>query len=313
MTTSDQRGELRTVTLRQIAVRKDMQVRDDLDSKTVRKYEEHVKELPALDVFDLDGQLVLVSGFHRRKAIENAAKREMSKPQDGKTLRQWRETREAHLAMYLPGTEVKVRVHQGSEEDARRFAIQANRENALPLKGWDCWRAVWWLDELDTNQGRNPFGRKPSREVAKLIGVSRQTVSMARRRGILRKYADDSVVRCLTEVKVKRILKAAGQDDDETIENLQEKGGKFSVKESAWTPEQWAAAIEREADRSAPAPLTPGANWTNVQVGLLALGGNPAAAVQRMPKSSVQALRLDADRLIGILEKLRDAAEEAAA
>jgi hypothetical protein len=89
----------------------DIQSRAGLKKKTVDAYAERMKagdKFPPLDVFDVDGVLLLADGFHRQSAAQLAGRES-----------------------------VEVVVHGGSRRDAIKFGIEANLCNGLAFTNKD--------------------------------------------------------------------------------------------------------------------------------------------------------------------------------
>ncbi len=93
------------VQLDQIVSDPGVQVRQRLNSNTVRRYVDTFDLLPPIDVFELDGKYLLADGQHRVKAA-----RELRKDK------------------------VKANVHIGTLNDAYELAVGANSRSGLPLR-----------------------------------------------------------------------------------------------------------------------------------------------------------------------------------
>jgi hypothetical protein len=129
------------------------QARERMSGETVEEYADLYRAeepLPPLEVFDVDGALVVVDGFHRLDAAFRAA---------------------GSLAgvATLP---VKV-VGHGSMEDAVWYALGTNQRHGLKRSRADKRKAVRMALELDMDRS--------DREIARQAGVSHTMVSRARR------------------------------------------------------------------------------------------------------------------------------------
>lgn len=96
------------VTLAQLTVSPEVQVRQRLDPITITRYANAIRsgqELPPIQVALVQGVLILVDGFHRVAAHES-----------------------------LGATEVQAEVTEASFEDALWMAAKANLQHGLPLK-----------------------------------------------------------------------------------------------------------------------------------------------------------------------------------
>ena len=78
--------------------------RDDLDDKTVKRYQQIIDDLPPVDVFNTDEGLILVGGYHRLEAHR----------QEG------RET-------------ITATIHLGTVVEAKMFACKANAQHGLNM------------------------------------------------------------------------------------------------------------------------------------------------------------------------------------
>ncbi len=118
-------------------------VRTGLDEETVRNYAACFDQLPPIQVFDLDGRLVVVDGNHR-----------------------------THAAQRLGLTDIAAEVKPGTLEEAREAAALANVAHGKPLNTAEKRKAI---DAV--------LVCKPERSdnwVAKLVGVDRKTVHKRR-------------------------------------------------------------------------------------------------------------------------------------
>jgi hypothetical protein len=133
--------------LSRITVDADLQCRAEVDEATVTDYAGRMKAgdaFPPLVVFDVDGQCLLVDGWHRHPAALKAGL-----------------------------TEFPVEVHQGTRNDALRYALQANATHGLPRTNRDKRRAVALaVDE---------FPKDSDRAIADLCKVSHVFVGNIRR------------------------------------------------------------------------------------------------------------------------------------
>jgi hypothetical protein len=129
------------------------QARERMSGETAEEYADLYRAeetLPPLEVFDVDGALVVVDGFHRLEAAFRAA---------------------GSLAgvATLP---VRV-VGHGPMKDAVWYALGTNRKHGLRRTRADKRKAVTMALELDGDRG--------DREIARQVGVSHTMVSNMRR------------------------------------------------------------------------------------------------------------------------------------
>lgn len=99
----DHEMESRDVFLDEVVIDERLNLRDHLDQEAIERYEEVLKRLPPLTLYNIDDQLTLVDGFHRFTAATNKG---LDK---------------------LP-----AEIHQGSYMDALDFAAGANLWHGVP-------------------------------------------------------------------------------------------------------------------------------------------------------------------------------------
>lgn len=164
---SDQ-PEARDVLLRKIRVHSEFQVREKLHGPTIDRYVEILAQLPPVDLFELDGELVLVDGFHRVEAHRRAAKA------DAKARAARASAAPADKAAFRRNEELNHRVpaliHRGSPSEALKHAAEANIAHGRGLAGWDLYRAIAM---------RSRASRVSLRTLAKTMGTSYETVRTA--------------------------------------------------------------------------------------------------------------------------------------
>jgi uncharacterized ParB-like nuclease family protein len=113
------------------------QMRIKTDDDTVKEYIEVLDDLPPITVFEVDGEYVLVDGFHRYAAYKQAG----------------RDT-------------IECEIIQGTLDDAREYACGANRAHGLRRNDSDKRKAV---AEFFNIPGRDTLNNS---EVARKLGVS---------------------------------------------------------------------------------------------------------------------------------------------
>ena len=137
---------IKTLPLDSIIVDEGLQCRASVDNDTVADYVERMKagdKFPPLVAFEDDGACLLVDGRHRHAAALKAGL-----------------------------TEFPVEIHQGSRDDALRYALQANATHGLPRTNRDKRRAV----ELALRE----FGEASNRVIAEMCRVSHVFVAKVR-------------------------------------------------------------------------------------------------------------------------------------
>ena len=100
-----------TISITQIILDPALQSRVKTNDSTIETYEELMRtghNLPAVDLFNIDGQLVCVDGFHRINAARRANR-----------------------------SEIECTVHYGTRKDALIFAAGVNAEHGLPRTNAD--------------------------------------------------------------------------------------------------------------------------------------------------------------------------------
>ncbi len=124
----------------------DLQCRTAVYHETVKQYSDRLKEgdqFPPLVVFKINDEYLLVDGWHRYEAATNSGY-----------------------------TKLSVQVHQGTREDALRYALKANGSHGLPLTNEDKRRSV----ELALKM----FPGESSRVIADICKVSHVFVGKIR-------------------------------------------------------------------------------------------------------------------------------------
>lgn len=125
--------------------------REGTNPETVQAYRERTEAggtFPPLVVWDSERGLVLLDGFHRAEAYKGAGKLE----------------------------NIEVELFQGTEDQARIFAAQANQSHGLPLTKFSKAQAVKML--CATSEG----AKLSSRAAARLLGVSHTLVAQIRKK-----------------------------------------------------------------------------------------------------------------------------------
>ncbi len=140
--------------LSEIVIDESIQVRSRLDKDTVERYREVLDDLPPVLVFDIDGRLFLVDGFHRFTAA----------------------SREGRAA-------IKCEIRWGTREDAEEAAISENARHGRPLARGDKEIAV-----------RRLLGRKRStRDIARIVSCSQSLVMNVQKAEQVRAQVNTSV------------------------------------------------------------------------------------------------------------------------
>ncbi len=124
-----------------------LQCRASINKATIAKYAERMRAgdvFPALDAFEIDGACLLADGWQRYGGAQKAGL-----------------------------TKFPVILHQGTRQDAIRFAIQANNAHPLPLNNKDKRRAV----EMMVHECADDSDRA----IAILVKVSHTFVANVRR------------------------------------------------------------------------------------------------------------------------------------
>jgi len=125
------------IPLSKIRIDLNTQMRTKTDDDTVKEYIDVLDDLPPITVFEVDGEYVLVDGFHRYAAYKQAG----------------RDT-------------IPCEILQGTLDDAREYACGANRAHGLRRNDGDKRKAV---EEFFKIPGRDTLNNS---EAARKLGVS---------------------------------------------------------------------------------------------------------------------------------------------
>ena len=125
--------------LQKIEVDPTVQIRRINHEDTIKRYEESFDKLPPIDVFETPDGILLADGFHRMAAAER-----------------------------LGLSEIEVKVHKGSREEALEHAVIANTKNADPLTPEERDDGIRRLKQLHPERSH--------RQIAKAMSVSHLTV-----------------------------------------------------------------------------------------------------------------------------------------
>ena len=125
--------------LQKIEVDPTVQIRRINHEETIQRYQESFDKLPPIDVFETPEGLLLADGFHRMAAAER-----------------------------LGLSEIEVKVHKGSREEALEHAVIANTKNADPLTPEERDDGIRRLKQLHPERSH--------RQIAKAMSVSHMTV-----------------------------------------------------------------------------------------------------------------------------------------
>lgn len=139
--------EPKRIQVSRIVLDKDLQTRAKVDRETITNYAEAIEsgtKFPPVDVFEFNGNLHLVDGFHRFKAFSEE----------------------------LAAKTVLCNVRKGTKADALQFALGANHAHGLHRTNADKQRAVAMA--LDS------FSDWSDGKIADLVGVNQSTVFRAR-------------------------------------------------------------------------------------------------------------------------------------
>ena len=142
----------RPVKVAELLLLEGYQPRVTMDLELVDEYAEQMTggygTFPPVEVFHVDGKLVVVDGFHRVQAARKAALKE-----------------------------ILANVRQGNADEALLFSVKANATHGLRRSNEDKRRAVELLLDHPT------FGKLGKEKIANLAGVSKPTViDIVRRR-----------------------------------------------------------------------------------------------------------------------------------
>ena len=208
MTERSDQPEARDVLLRKIRVHSEFQVREKLHGPTIDRYVEILAQLPPVDLFELDGELVLVDGFHRVEAHRRAAKA------DAKARAARASAAPADKAAFRRNEELNHRVpaliHRGSPSEALKHAAEANVAHGRGLSGWDLYRAIAM---------RSRASRVSLRTLAKTMGTNHETVRTALIADRLLQVAPLESVKRLT---TREILEVEGVDEVSWPDTIEE-------------------------------------------------------------------------------------------
>ena len=125
--------------LQKIEVDPTVQIRRINHEETIQRYQESFDKLPPIDVFETPDGILLADGFHRMAAAER-----------------------------LGLSEIEVKVHKGSREEALEHAVIANTKNADPLTPEERDDGIRRLKQLHPERS--------DRQIAEAMSVSHTTV-----------------------------------------------------------------------------------------------------------------------------------------
>lgn len=266
----------RDVPLREIRVLPAFQVRERLHGPTIERYAEILDRLPPVDLFEIDGKLLLVDGFHRVAAHCQVAKAHAKERAARLTTGSAeRAARERQLAASHP---VRALVHEGSRAEALKHAAEANVARGRELGRWDLYAAIAM---------RHGAERISLRALAGLMGTNHETVRTA--------LIVDRMLRVAPAEGVKRL----------TTREIAEVAG---ADEGSW-PDLIEETLARRHESAR--PVSPQRALTGAIVALYRLQQHvPERVVEGMVSKRAALLVDELDRFISVLGGIRKEAEQ---
>lgn len=199
--------ESREVFLDEVVIDERLNLRDRLDQDAIERYEEVLRRLPPLTLFDIEDQLTLVDGFHRFAAATN------------KGLNK------------LP-----AEIHKGTYTEALDFAAGANLWHGVPPTRAERRRMVEIKLKLHHEMS--------DRNLSEQLSVSREFIAKVRKALIDAQEIPSATTRMGADGKLYPIGLAKdeanertpgmGESAGEDVASIDETGGKAGARRAAW-------------------------------------------------------------------------------
>ena len=274
---TDDQPEARKVRLGEIRHRPEFQVRERLHGPTVDRYVEILDQLPPVDLYKIDGELILVDGFHRVEAHRRVARAQVR--ERASRAKATADEKATWLRNAEQGREVPALIHTGSREDALGHAAEANVSHGRGLDCWDLYRAI----------AMHPLTFRVSlRGLASAMGTSHETARTALAASRMAKVAPAARVKRLT---TREILQMEREDE-----------------------ERWPEAIEEVLAHKPKRNVPPGKAMTDAIVAMQRLAQHaPERVVKGMASKRVEGLVDELADFIATLAKIQKEARRKAA
>lgn len=199
--------ESRDVFLDDVVIDERLNLRDRLDQDAIERYEEVLRRLPPLTLFDIEDQLTLVDGFHRFAAATNKG---LDK---------------------LP-----AEIHKGTYTEALDFAAGANLWHGVPPTRAERRRMV----EIKLKLHHETSDRALSEQ----LSVSREFIAKVRKALIDAREIPSATTRMGADGKLYPIglpkdeanerTPGMGENAGEDVASIDETGGKAGARRAAW-------------------------------------------------------------------------------